>query len=688
VTKAYQEEKAFSCQLLVCNCQGTMNISSKKLAAHLGLEKEPEIHTHLCRSQVDKFEAALDGNEGEKMIVACTQEAPLFHELAQEHNETQNDVDIEFVNIRETAGWSKAGTKAQAKMAALIAAASHDPTPTGLLPVSSDGSCIVYGAGQQAFDVAEKLSSRLDVSLVLSGETADVFVAASTQFPIYRGAITSLSGSMGQYYATLDHFAGAQASSRQQLAFNDTESGVELATALLFDLSGHESLLNMRHGRDGYVRVDPNNPVQVAEAMFDICDLVGEFEKPFYVSYDPAICAHSRNGQTGCSNCIDNCPSSAIFSDGDKVRVAHKICDGCGHCSSSCPTGAISYAYPDRADLIKQSQIMVSTYLAAGGKNPVLLVHEHEHGDRLIASMARFGDGLDGHVLPLAVQSIAHIGHDALSAFFTSGVQSVVVLASLKKQNELSALEFQAELTNTFLRAMKFDKAMQVQLVCEDDPDKVAEVLNAIAKIRTPAPQNISAGKNKRETARLALSNLNAMAPASLEVLDLPSHAPYGQIVIDTENCTLCLSCVGACPAGALGDHENRPQVSFTEHSCVQCGLCRVTCPEKVISLVPRYNFDKAALSPIVLNEEEPFECSKCGKPFGSKSSIEKVIGILAGKNPMFQTSDQLALLKMCENCRVITMAENEKDPMAMGTVPRTLTAADYIDDDDEPTRH
>jgi len=120
----------------------------------------------------------------------------------------------------------------------------------------------------------------------------------------------------------------------------------------------------------------------------------------------------------------------------------------------------------------------------------------------------------------------------------------------------------------------------------------------------------------------------------------------------------------------------------------VQCGLCRVTCPENVISLVPRYNFDKSALSPVILNEEEPFECTKCGKPFGSKSAIDKVIGILAGKNPMFQSSEQLALLKMCETCRVVTMAENEKDPMAMGTVPRTLTAADIIEDEDEPTRH
>ena len=58
-------------------------------------------------------------------------------------------------------------------------------------------------------------------------------------------------------------------------------------------------------GRDGYVRADPAYPAPVTEAMFKITDLVGEFEKPIYVSYDADICAHSRSGKIGCRNCID-----------------------------------------------------------------------------------------------------------------------------------------------------------------------------------------------------------------------------------------------------------------------------------------------------------------------------------------------------------------------------------------------
>ena len=43
-------------------------------------------------------------------------------------------------------------------------------------------------------------------------------------------------------------------------------------------------------------------------------------------------------------------------------------------------------------------------------------------------------------------------------------------------------------------------------------------------------------------------------------------------------------SCVSACPTGALSDDPERPLLRFAEDACVQCGLCKATCPEKVIT--------------------------------------------------------------------------------------------------------
>ncbi|MCP4074133.1 MAG: 4Fe-4S dicluster domain-containing protein [Hyphomicrobiales bacterium] len=660
-----------------------MSIDGDKLGKDLGFDRAVEIHSNLCRSQLAKFEDAIAIGPDEKTIVTCTQELPMFQELADQSGKSE----LTFVNIRETAGWGKSGGKASAKIAALIADAAYEVEPTGLIPVVSNGVCTIYGAGQQAMDIASKLSKHLSMVLVLTNAT-DVLVPGSTDFPVYLSSISKASGTIGKFEVTIENQAVLKPSSKSHLEFQNSENGAHVECDLIFDLSGGNPLLGGSHGRDGYYCLDPDDPMKLYDAMFEIVDMVGEFEKPIFVSYDSSICAHGRNGKTGCGNCIDNCPTSAITSEGESVLVNKEICDGCGHCSSGCPTGAISYLYPGRLDLVRRSQILLSTYLGAGGKNPVLLVHETAHGGELISAMARYGDGLPDNILPLAVHSATHIGHDALTAFFTAGVQNVIVLAPLKKRDDLASLNFQIDLTNTFLRAMKIEESVRIQLVNEDDPDIVSSILEDIPNATMLAPNNFIPGKNKRENGRLALANLVAMAPYSPKAIELPENSPYGEISIDGDKCTLCLACVGACPAGALADNEDRPQVSFTEYACLQCGLCRNSCPEKAISLKARYNFDNSAMVPVVLNSEEPLECTECGKPFGSRPAIEKVIDILQGNNPMFQTSKQLAMLKMCETCRVMEMAKLRDDPMKLGTVPRVMTADDISPEDEEPTRH
>ncbi len=69
----------------------------------------------------------------------------------------------------------------------------------------------------------------------------------------------------------------------------------------------------------------------------------------------------------------------------------------------------------------------------------------------------------------------------------------------------------------------------------------------------------------------------------------------------------------------------------------MQCGLCKATCPEKVISLKPQIDFRAATALGRVIKQEEPAECIRCGKPFGVKSSVERVIAKLEGKHWMYK---------------------------------------------------
>ena len=139
----------------------------------------------------------------------------------------------------------------------------------------------------------------------------------------------------------------------------------------------------------------------------------------------------------------------------------------------------------------------------------------------------------------------------------------------------------------------------------------------------------------------------------------------------------LCLSCVSLCPAGALGDNPDLPQLRFQEDACLQCGICATICPEDAIAYEPRMNLADAALDQAVLHEEEPFACIECGSLFGVKSTVDRVMERLSG-HAMFQ-GDALRLIQMCDDCRVNAQYHSENNPFAGGERPKPRTTDDYL---------
>ena len=102
-----------------------MALDAKGLAKACGGDAEPI--SQLCRAQLEVFEAA--AKDAGQLLVACTQEAPLFVEAAGELGD--GGAELSFCNIRERAGWcredaGKASKNLTAKMAALLAEATLD----------------------------------------------------------------------------------------------------------------------------------------------------------------------------------------------------------------------------------------------------------------------------------------------------------------------------------------------------------------------------------------------------------------------------------------------------------------------------------------------------------------------------------------------------------------------------------
>src|SRR6202035_6082523 len=130
-----------------------------------------------------------------------------------------------------------------------------------------------------------------------------------------------------------------------------------------------------------------------------------------------------------------------------------------------------------------------------------------------------------------------------------------------------------------------------------------------IAGTPVTRPATFAPSGGKRDVMRLALREVQRVAPTPVDVIELPENAPFGTVEINVEGCTLCLACVSACATGALSDNPERPMLRFAEDACVQCGLCKATCPEKVITLQPQLDFRAATAAAQVLKREEPFNC-------------------------------------------------------------------------------
>ena len=661
-------------KILICSCAETIPLENALLRRCLR-GAEIVAGQQLCRAELDRVRAALDG--GEPVLVACTQETPLFETVAAEKASLPKP---RFVNIREAAGWSKDAHAAAPKIAALLAAASVPEPETPTIGIVSEGTTLVYGRDARAVEAAELLKDHLAVTLLLE-DADDVLPPRRTEFVLFRGRLRSAKGYLGAFDVIVDGYAAPDPSSRDRLVFETPRDGVAVQCDILLDLSGRAPLFPAWDLRDGYLRADPADATAILRAVLKARDLVGQFDKPLYVNFTADLCAHSRSNIVGCRRCLDLCPTGAIAPHGDHVAIDPRICAGCGQCAAACPTGAAAYALPPSDALLRRLRTLMSTYRAAGGRRAVLLFHDREHGIALIDALARFGDGLPANVIPIEVNEVTQIGIESIAAAFAYGASAVRFLLRGKPRHDVAGLRRTLTLAETILAGLGF-AGERVGMIETDDPDSLAEALRAIAPMEgTEKPATFSAVGEKRDLVRLALRELHAAAPAPVDVISLPDGAPFGKIEVDVAGCTLCLSCVSACPTGALADDPERPMLRFAEDACVQCGLCRATCPEKVIRLRPQIDFRAATAARQTIKQEEPYHCIRCGAPFGVKSTIERVIAKLETQQHwMYKDSaKRLDVVRMCADCRVAAMVEQEFDPFGAPPRPRLRTTDDYL---------
>ncbi len=287
-----------------------------------------------------------------------------------------------------------------------------------------------------------------------------------------------------------------------------------------------------------------------------------------------------------------------------------------------------------------------------GNKGIDLLIFDSEDGYQEVSGHL---DLISSATIPFLAEEIGSVGLDLLSSALAYGANRVFLLSPDGTPNQVkdSIAENVALITRVLQKTGSENFTVTQIENLSDIPRSENEV--QISKVAT-----FSAIGDKRNTIRTALGHFNSISDSPATYVDLPEGSLFGQIMIDSESCTLCMGCVSQCPGKALQAGGESPALRFIEANCVQCGICARSCPESVISLEPRIHFDYGVISkPKTLKEEEPFLCISCGKAFATRAMIQKMTEKLKG-HWMFDKPEALNRLRMCEDCRVVDMFDKE----------------------------
>jgi len=523
-------------------------------------------------------------------------------------------------------------------LAALTPLAPNASVAPDVVAFESRGVVLVIGDGPAIDASVRALAGALNVVAFAPGYIESGASRASVT--AVGGRVVSISGVFGAFRAQ----AATPGGSADIGKFSPNADG---SFDLVLDLSS-APLLSGSVAPLGYF-APGGSQLALADAIAELRRLVGRFVKPKYVDFDASLCTHGAKGLRGCTQCLDVCPAGAIRSVGDLLALDTKLCQGCANCALACPTGALSFNRPSPVALRATLRRLIATARSDGYPTPVIVVHVP--AARAAIESAR----LPARARTLQIEALPAFGEELWFEALAAGAAGVLLI-----RNKNVTLEEQALLARKIAAAcilldgIAVSPPLGLALVASEALAAIIDAMPQRASVSNDAGERMAADftGTKRSALLAALDALQTAPGSAMAAVALAPGMHFGEVLVDRAKCTLCFACANLCPTAAfVAELEPVPKLRFIEARCVQCGLCEVGCPERVIKLHRRFMVDATARGEArVLHEDELLCCTECGSPFISRrllaSSLERI------KGHRVLGAEGVARLKMCPACR------------------------------------
>lgn len=663
--------------IFLCSCDNTLNIDFR--AIKKAYKKDVDgfiIHDQLCQKGLEHISGDVKRWKLDSVMIGCTAKNHIFEEVFRG--------DIMFLDLKEQCGLVHEKNEATEKAKVLISRAINnlnidleEKEPS----VIEVGNEVLVVGGSDAVEVANDLSEYARVALLIT-ETDGYLPLAHSSVRVDLGHITGISGNIGDFRVEIEsdidtktciscekciEVCPLDSIKCNPFYYIDTSCDrcgkcikVCPTDAISFDMRKvirTDQILAIGKNWDKttqfgvhIAREDSDLPSKV----LGITSNVGALKKRKLLNLrNVELCSGGTVFSSSCDLCL-TCPHDAISLKENKVFFNNIACIGCGFCSSICPISIPELTeYPT-----DQFYQQINDILDADLDSKIIIFTTGEYGlpifDYLGKKRIKYPP-----VLSISVPSLSFISDAHILKAFELGVDGVILFGG--------AEELIAE-TVPFVENLlsQFGLGNRVLTLETRDPMVFVESVKDFSKNLEPSPIRRDMIRNRRspdlEITKLGKRGIivDTLRSLSLKTGLFPDvikvnheNIPFRDIFIN-ESCTICNSCSELCKTDALKKDEEK--LIFTHAYCIACGICESTCPEKAIVLVPEIDFKRLThIDAKLMIKSEMVECKKCGKPFITRSALEKISGVVSGGDVHeFGVKDHLDLINYCDKCRPV----------------------------------